>query len=118
MQLRSSWYTLLSFAAFIATCAVYLRSFSRLQDAFVTTVQPGSLDDLEQLGRFIEILDIHTVDPDGQRLAHQLADASFSNSHLEYLRAFIKFIEGEKIAVLVRICGKKCCILFLLGVNL
>lgn len=105
MRLRSSWYTLLSFAAFVATCAVYLRSFSRLQHAIVTTVKPGSLDDLEQLGRFIEILDIDVVEPDGQRFAHQLADASFSNSNLEYLRAFIKFIEGEKIAVLVMICG-------------
>jgi hypothetical protein len=101
MRLRSSWYTLLSFAAFVATFAVYLRSFSRLQNAFVTTVQPGSLDDLEHLGRLIEILDIHVEEPDRQRIAHQLAEATFSNSNLEHIRAFVKYIEGEKLAVLV-----------------
>lgn len=74
---------------------------------FVTTLQPGSLDDLEQFGRMVEILDIHVDEADRQQFAHQLADASFSNSSMEYVRAFVKYIEGEKLAVLVNISGSE-----------
>ncbi|KAG2187987.1 hypothetical protein INT44_000737 [Umbelopsis vinacea] len=79
----------------------------------MTTVQPGSLDELEKLGRFIEILDIDAAESDGQQFAHQLADASFSNSHLQFLRAFIKYIEGEKIAVLVWVNMFYCCLVLI-----
>ncbi|KAJ2955102.1 hypothetical protein NQZ79_g8847 [Umbelopsis isabellina] len=100
MRLRSSWYTLLSLALFLATFAVYLRSFSRMQHAFMTTLKSGSLDDLEQLDGMIENLDIHIDEADRHRFAHHLANASFSKDSMGYVRAFIKYIEGEKMAVL------------------
>ncbi|KAG2173844.1 hypothetical protein INT43_005264 [Umbelopsis isabellina] len=101
MRLRSSWYTLLSLALFLATFAVYLRSFSRMQHAFMATLKSGSLDDLEQLDGMIENLDIHIDEADRHRFAHHLANASFSKDSMGYVRAFIKYIEGEKMAVLV-----------------
>jgi len=113
MRLRSSWYTLLSLVTFLATFAVYLRSFSRLQTAFLATFKPGSLDDLEQLGHVIEILDIHIDEADRQQFAHQLADASFSDSTMGYARAFIKYIEGEKLAVLIWVNMFYCCLVWI-----
>ncbi|CAO3668618.1 unnamed protein product [Umbelopsis vinacea] len=112
MRLRSSWYTLLSLVTFLATFAVYLRSFSRLQNVFVTTLQPGSLDDLEQFGRMVEILDIHVDEADRQQFAISLPTLHFKFS-MEYVRAFVKYIEGEKLAVLIWVNMFYCCLVLI-----
>ncbi|CAM0136472.1 unnamed protein product [Umbelopsis sp. WA50703] len=114
MRLRSSWYTLLSLALFLATFAVYLRSFSRLQHAFMTTLKPGSFDDLEQLDGVMENLDIHIDEVERHRFAHHLASASFSKDSMGYVRAFINYIEGEKMAVLIWV-NMFYCFLVMLG---
>jgi hypothetical protein len=69
----------------------------------MTTLKPGSFDDLEQLDGVMENLDIHIDEVERHRFAHHLASASFSKDSMGYVRAFINYIEGEKMAVLVNV---------------